>query len=84
MVIFTATAAAGQPLPITGIGVDSASFTSYPPTPSGGTLLSVANNATAAFEATFCAEIWDGNTPPYRAFFTHDPDMDVTSDTTSR
>jgi hypothetical protein len=84
MIIFTANASGGQPLPITGLGADSVNFTSYPPTPSGGTLFSVANNATAAFEATFCAEIWDDNTPPYRAFFTHDPSMDVTADTEPR
>jgi hypothetical protein len=79
MVVFTPNDQSAGTLPLTQIGVYSANFTSYPPTPSGGTLLSVTNNATAAFEATLCAEIWDNSDPTVKRFYTHDPSMDVTT-----
>jgi len=41
----------------------------------------VAFPSAATFAVTVCAEIWDGTNPqPWQATYTHDPDMDVTSD----
>ncbi len=34
----------------------------------------------ATFDVTVCAEVWDDQNPPWQATYTHDPDMDVTSD----
>lgn len=52
--------------------------TVYPP--SASFVVSSNISEDCAFEATVAVEIWDANTTSYRAFFTLDPDMDVTTD----
>jgi hypothetical protein len=59
----------GAPLPW------SSGPTTYPP----NVPLTIAVTGPNAYESTVCAEIWDDHQPPYIRFYTHDPDMDVTS-----
>jgi hypothetical protein len=75
MVIFQPSTAA--PIP-PGSTWSTAGCPTYPPGVTMAIPPDVSNNA---FESTVCVEIWDDRTTgfTYKGFFTHDPDMDVTT-----
>ncbi len=58
-----------------GSWLSSSCDDTYPPTPEGENLLTVATTAVSAFKSILCAEIWDNK--DNKAFFTHDPEMDI-------
>jgi hypothetical protein len=70
-----------QPAPIPPTsGWSSVGCPTYPTIAGGAPVpLTIGVNGPNAFESTVCAEIWDDHPSPFRRFYTHDPDMDVTN-----